>query len=108
RFDWEINADPRISRTIVYWNQRADSIIIDVNRTQGGRTPFSYDLENLSEGTYTFEFITRDDQGHLSMPTELAVAVFGDFYIESLGNSGVASVTEQCVESVLFVWKHIA
>ena len=108
RFDWELNADPRISRTIIYWNQRADSIVIDVNRTQGGRLPFSYDLENLSEGTYTFEFVNRDDQGHLSMPTELVIEVFGDFYIQSLRNRGIASIAKQPGETMLIEWEPIA
>ncbi len=108
RFDWEINADPRISRTVIYWNHRADSILVDVDRAQGGRIGLSYEMENLNEGTYTFEFVTRDDQGHFSMPTELVVEVFGEFYIQSLRNRGVASITKQADETMLIEWEPIA
>ncbi|WP_449048876.1 DUF4998 domain-containing protein [Parapedobacter sp.] len=108
RFDWEISADPRINKTVVYWNQRSDSVVIDVNRTQNGRMSLSYDLENLDEGTYTFEFITRDNQGHYSMPTELVVDVFGEFYIQSLRNRGIAAITKQLDETMLIEWEAIA
>lgn len=108
KFDWEVNADPRISKTVIYWNQRADSIVVDVNRTQGGRMSFSYDLENLNEGTYTFVFITRDDQGHFSMPTEQVVEVFGEFYVKQLRNRGVASIAKQADGTMLIEWEPIA
>src|SRR3546814_644030 len=108
RFDWEISADPRVNKTVVYWNQRADSVVIDVNRTQSGRMSLSYDLENLAEGTYTFEFITRDNQGHFSMPTELVVDVYGEFYIQSLRNRGVTAITKQPDATMMIEWEPIA
>jgi len=108
RFTWEVNADPRINKTVIFWNRRADSVVIDVNRSQSGRIALSYDLENLDEGTYTFEFITRDDQGHHSMPVELVAEVFGSFYTQSLRNRGVASITKQPDETMIIVWEPIA
>jgi len=108
RFDWEVDADPRISKTVIYWNQREDSVVVNVNRTQGGRMGFSYDLENLKEGTYTFEFITRDNQGHFSMPMEQVVEVFGEFYVQQLRNRGVASIAKQADGTMLIEWEPIA
>lgn len=108
RFNWEVNADPRITKTVIYWNHRSDSIVIDLNRTESGRMKLSYDLENLNEGTYTFEFITRDNQGHFSMPVELVVEIFGDFYKQSLRNRGVASITKQPDETMVIEWEPIA
>ncbi|HWK56809.1 MAG TPA: DUF4998 domain-containing protein [Parapedobacter sp.] len=108
RFDWEVNADPRVNKTVIYWNQRSDSVVVDINRTQHGRMSLSYDLENLNEGTYTFEFITRDNQGHFSMATELVVDVYGEFYIQSLRNRGVAAITKQPDETMVIEWEPIA
>ncbi|WP_188749658.1 DUF4998 domain-containing protein [Parapedobacter defluvii] len=108
RFDWEVNADPRITKTVIYWNKRTDSVVIDVSRTQSGRINLSYDLENLDEGTYTFEFITQDNQGHFSIPTELVVTVFGEFYIQSLRNRSVSAITKQLDGTMLIEWEPIA
>lgn len=108
RFDWEISSDPRITKTVIYWNQRSDSIVVDVNRTQSGRIQQSYDLDGLSEGTYTFEFITRDGLGHHSMPTEVVAEIFGDTYVQTLRNRGVASIAKQPDESMVVSWEPIA
>ncbi len=108
RFTWEVNGDPRIVSTIIYWNQRADSIVIDVNRTQSGRIPITYDLTNMEEGNYIFEFITRDDEGHFSLSKELTVLIYGDSYVQTLRNRNVSSITKQTDGSRLIRWDAIA
>lgn len=108
RFSWEVNGDPRITKTVIYWNQRADSTIVQVNRTQSGRLPIIYDLTNMEEGNYIFEFITRDAEGHFSLPTEIVVLVYGDSYIQTLRNRIVSSITKQADKSMLIQWDAIA
>src|SRR5690606_34478739 len=54
------------------------------------------------------EFITRDNQGHFSMATELVVDVYGEFYIQSLRNRGVAAITKQPDETMVIEWEPIA
>lgn len=108
RFDWEVSADPRITKTVIYWNQRSDSVVVDVNRSQSGRLQQSYELDALPEGTYTFEFITRDNSGHHSMPTELVAQVYGESYVQSLRNRGVASIAKQPDETMIVSWEPIA
>src|SRR5690606_19138147 len=43
-------------------------------------------IENLSEGSYTFEFITFDNEGNSSLPVDTVGEAFGDIYISSLPN----------------------
>lgn len=107
RFDWEVNADPRITKTVLFWNQRADSVVINVDRTQGGQIPFTHYL-SIPEGNYTFELITRDNEGHHSMPTEAIVLVYGANYARFLRNRGIASIEWQPDKSVLIKWEVIA
>jgi len=104
---WEINADPRITKVVIYWNQRADSVIIDVNRTQSGRIPMSYYLENIEEGDYVFEFITWDSEGHYSMVQQAAVLVYGESYTQTLRNRNVSSIVKQTDGSMLIKWNPI-
>lgn len=107
RFNWEINADPRITKTFIYWNQRKDSLIVDVNRTQSGILPMTYLMDRFAEGNYIFEFVTKDDEGHYSMPKEIVVLVFGESYIKSLSNRSVASMKKQADGSLLITWDDI-
>lgn len=107
QFDWEVNADPRITRTVIFWDRRKDSVVIDVNRTTGGAIPMTHML-NIEEGNHTFEFITRDDEGHFSIATEVAVLVYGPDYARFLRNRGVASYGWQPDGTVLIKWEALA
>ena len=107
QFDWEVNADPRITKTVIFWNKRKDSVVINVNRTQSGAIPMTHVLE-IAEANYVFEFITRDNEGHYSIPTELAVQVYGPDYARFLRNRGVSSVAWQPDGTALIKWEPIA
>ncbi|MDR0421611.1 MAG: hypothetical protein LBH72_01195 [Proteiniphilum sp.] len=102
---WEINADPRITETVIYWNQREDSAIVSANRNgQIGRLPMSYSLDELKEGDYVFEFVTRDDEGHHSMTQEAAALIYGESYTQTLRNRNVSSITKNKLGDMLIVW----
>ncbi|MFA6838609.1 MAG: DUF4998 domain-containing protein [Dysgonamonadaceae bacterium] len=108
KFDWELNADPRITKTVIFWNQRADSAIINVNRAQSGRLQMTYQLENLSEGDYIFEFITRDNEGHFSLPKEIVTKIYGEKYEKTLRNRRVSSILHLEDGSMLVQWDPIS
>ncbi|MDR0699550.1 MAG: hypothetical protein LBG28_10100 [Tannerella sp.] len=108
RFEWEVNSDPRITKVIIYWNQRADSVIVDANRTQSGSIPMNYYLENISEGSYIFEFITRDNEGHHSLAKEATVTVYGEAYTQTLRNRNVSSIVKQLNGDMLITWDAIS
>jgi len=92
RFNWEVNADPRITKTVIFWNGGSDSVVVDINRTQSGRLALTQDINSIDEGNYIFEFITRDNEGHFSMPTEIVVEVYGDLFIQGLKTGDIVSV----------------
>ena len=62
KFTWMINADPRITKTVIYWNDGGDSAVVEVNRTQSGIMRMETSL-NLPENSYIFKFVTKDDEG---------------------------------------------
>lgn len=106
QFTWEINADPRISKTVIYWNQRADSVVVDVNRTTDGRMPMSY-LGEFDGGNYVFEFVTKDDAGNYSMPREIVVVALDEMYVNSLKARKIASSTLGEDGSLKIVWGEV-
>lgn len=77
KITWYISADPKIERTIIYWNMRQDSIVKEVNRTQSGVHKDSITLENLPEGSTLFEFRNVNSRGESSLYSTASVSVWG-------------------------------
>ena len=80
---WLVLADPKVKRANVYWNNRKDSIAVEINKTSSVDT-VKVMLNDLDESSYVFEIITYDDKGHASMVTEVVGSVYGDDYENSL------------------------
>src|SRR5690606_37926740 len=56
KITWYIGSDPKIDRTIIYWNMRKDSVVKDFIRNTSGVQKDSIILDNLPEGSTLFEF----------------------------------------------------
>jgi hypothetical protein len=92
KFTWQVNSDPRISRTLIYWNDRKDSTIVEVNRTQSGYIQLET-IVNVHEGIYAFVFMTKDNEGNRSLTQERSVQVYGPNYISGLFNRNIQSLS---------------
>lgn len=90
KLSWMLISDPKITRTVVYWNNKADSVVIPVTRTSGIDT-VSTMLNSIPEGTYTFEVYTYDAQGHRSVKVDTIARVYGDNYNITLVNRAIRS-----------------
>src|SRR5690606_2603265 len=76
---WLLISDPNITRCKVYWDNRADSAEISVEKTGGIDTIYLM-LENMEERTYNFELFTYDDDGNSSVPVYETGAAYGEKY----------------------------
>jgi hypothetical protein len=94
RVNWYINSDPRVRKTVIYWNEGKDSTVVQVSRQDN--TPTYHELTfAVPEGAYVFQFVTQDNEGHHSVNTtfsEISVNIYGNRYIAGLNNRPVASV----------------
>jgi hypothetical protein len=108
KLSWEIKADPRITKAVIYWNKRRDSAVVDVVRKSNGRTPMEIELKNLDEKDYIFELIAKNDKDLFSLPKQIAISIFGDVYIKNLKNRTTASITKQQNGDLAIVWNPIA
>lgn len=81
---WQINADPRIERTVIYWNRRQDSIVKQFSRTTPGIQKDSVTLENLPEGSSLVEFININNKGESSLAASATVTVWGAGFADRL------------------------
>jgi hypothetical protein len=90
KFTWILNADPRIDRSVFYWNDNKDSAVIFINRTRTDMLVMDTVL-NVKEGIYTFVLINKDDEGHKSLAVEKTVQIYGPTYISRLTNRNLSS-----------------
>src|SRR5690554_5430897 len=54
KLTWYVSSDPKIEKTIIYWNMRNDSIVKEFNRNTPGVQKDSITFESLPEGSTLF------------------------------------------------------
>jgi hypothetical protein len=80
---WLILSDPSITSATVYWNARRNSKEVSISRTSGIDT-IKVILDNMEEGTHTFEIYTFNANGDRSVAAEVIGTVYGERYEASL------------------------
>jgi len=80
---WLLNRNPNISTTVIYWNDRRDSIEHHFdNASENSRD--SVMINNLEERIYVFEIINKGDNNIRSLPAEVSKRVLGKEYRKTL------------------------
>lgn len=75
--------DPSITKTVFYWNNKSDSMEMDISMEKT-KEIINTKIENLTEGTYSFNVITYDSKGNSSITKTVVGRVYGDKYASSL------------------------
>ena len=101
---WLLLSDPKINKSVIYWNEKQDSLVVAIERSSGIDT-VSVFLENMAEQTYNFEIYNYDSSGHSSVKQEAIGTVYGDNYASSLTNRSFAEATYKVADkSALINW----
>lgn len=100
KITWYIGADPKVDRTIIYWNMRQDSIVKEFVRTGSGLQRDSVILENLPVGSTLFEFRNVNNAGETSLYSNATVTVWGPEFATGLRARRVAGLSLNPAESV--------
>lgn len=80
---WMLISSPTTTTCKVFWNDRLDSIEIPVEKKFKVDTVTAI-IEDMDEGSYTFEFITIDNEGNASLAIDTTGEVYGNLYLSSL------------------------
>ncbi|SHM81926.1 protein of unknown function [Chitinophaga jiangningensis] len=80
---WRRGPDTKIKNAIVYWNTGKDSMTFDVPAAPSTDSVFVV-IPKLPESSYSFTVITRDGNGHRSVPTSILGNTYGPVYEGSL------------------------
>lgn len=104
KLTWFLVSDPKITKNVVYWNDKADSLVLSVVKTANTDT-IEVIIPNLAEKTYTFQVYTYDDFGHSSIKAEVIGAVYGDNYANTLLNRPLnTSIYNTTTKNLAITW----
>lgn len=78
---WSNGTDSRIDNTVIFWNDRNDSIVKPVSTATAAEHEDSIIVEGLPEGSLTFEFKNKNSRGESSLVTTLPVTVWGPNFV---------------------------
>jgi hypothetical protein len=96
-FKWWLSGDPRVTKTEIRWTEGIETKTREypVDRSQNDSPVMETVLYDFPEGSYTFEFINRDDEGHRSISVNTAtVEIIGDRYMENMHTRPIAIATK--------------
>ena len=101
-----IVADPKLVKYRVFWNSHNDSIEGPLHPT-GKVDTFKATINNLVEGSLTFEIRTYDKDGNISVPVIATGIVYGEIYQSSLTTRGITKAEVQPDNSALINWADV-
>lgn len=110
-FKWKINADPRINKTVITWEQNENSTMvkkeatIPVVRTTDGEMWLEHVLYDLPEAEYIFLFQILDNSGNTSKTVQVSGTVLGEIYIENLRNRNFKSISKLETGEMQIEWE---
>jgi hypothetical protein len=90
---WYASADPKLETTVIYWNDRQDSVLHPFERTQDGVQKDSVIITSLEEGEYIFELVNRNSRGEFSVPVTVMGKSYSAAWSDGLKARPVASVS---------------
>jgi hypothetical protein len=83
---WNPSPDQTITKYAIYWNNKADSLIVNATTRRPADT-MRVMINNLKEYSYAFTIYSVDGQGNRSVPLEISnVRVYGPLYKAALLN----------------------
>lgn len=86
---WKASTDPSITKYVVYWNNKLDSQVVDL---QGKTDSIATVISGLQEYVYSFEIYSFDNKGNKSIPKEANnIKVYGPVYAGTLLNRPINS-----------------
>jgi len=101
-----LGTDANINKSVMYWNQKKDSVVINIDRSKMTSDTVSHIFPDMPEDTYSFEIYNYDTSGNRSDAASLTAKSYGTYYIAELNNRGIES-TENIDEDkgdVLINW----
>jgi len=96
---WNPSPDPTVKKYIIYWNNKADSMVVTAT-THNTADTVKVLIPNLQEYVYSFTVYSFDVAGNKSIPLQINNArVYGPLYAGALLNRGYNATTPYVVNA---------
>lgn len=96
-------AAQRVKECVIYWSVRQNSAVRTLPASGVDGVPVI--LDDMPEGSYSFEIVTRDMYGNESLAVEASGKSYGESYKAGLFNIRYSSITKTGEETTI-VWKN--
>ncbi|MFA7492695.1 MAG: DUF4998 domain-containing protein [Proteiniphilum sp.] len=80
---WKVLGDPNVNLVRIFWNNRSDSLNVPFQPQSVKDSTFII-IDDMTEGSYSFEIFTYDNKGNRSVPREGIGNVYGNTYERTL------------------------
>lgn len=97
-------ADPKVTSCKIYWNNKADSIVVPVTR-KNVVDSLNISVTNVKEGAQNFIIYTYDKNGNKSIPVYKTGRAYGDRYQSSLINRGITLAQTSASDQTSIIWQ---
>lgn len=104
QLSWLMISAATVVQCRVYWNDRADSVTVPFKATSAdGEDTVNVIIEDIPEGSYTFQVFTYDKNGNRSILKDVGGHVFGQNYVNTLTNRQIKSA-EKFTDKAKIEW----
>lgn len=107
RFRWKPGEDTRVEACKIYWNNKQDSIVYPVNRSEIGADGLLTATIPFPEGVYSFQ-IYQTGNNYRSIGVEVTGISFGEFYQSTLPLRKINSVNVGSKTETVINWSYTA
>ncbi|SIO39979.1 DUF4998 domain-containing protein [Chitinophaga niabensis] len=91
KLTWLRGTDPKTTQAVVYWNNKADSLVFPVPQ-KNPKDTVSVMLTNMQENTYTFNIYTMDADKNRSIRVDVQGTVYNTVYESVILSRPIGSV----------------
>lgn len=99
RITGKFNADPKISKVKIFWNNNRDSLVYDAKQGANGNV-FDQTF-TMPESITTFTVYTYDGDGNKSIPVYVVGKSFGDNYRKTLSNRIISNIRYMSANTII-------
>jgi len=91
QIQWHQFSDLTVKKGRIYWNDRQDSLDVNIDILPDQTNVITAIVPGLEEGSYLFEIFSMDNSGNRSVSTTLSGRVLGENYESNLNNRPILS-----------------
>ena len=93
QLSWLAGKDPRVEGYIIYWNNRADSVIGKIDPDNLLKDRYNFCIFDVQESSYEFELVQTGSKGANSIPSTVTGSVYGENYVATLKARDLQQIT---------------